>query len=143
LRDLDGLATADVVEIAAPTIAGRCDEGGSDRRVRGVARGARARSCAREKDRHSDVVFPRSRTSPPRAGVTYVGPTYDAAVGDVDGDGAVDVYVGDHNGGAVLLRNDGHGHFVDVVKAAGIEPGGDQHGSGLADYDNDGLLDLS
>jgi hypothetical protein len=99
-------------------------------------------ACKHEGRRHVDVVFPAFEDVSAAAGVTYVGPTYDAAVGDVDGDGAVDVYVGDHNGGAVLLRNDGHGHFVDVVKAAGIETGGDQHGAGLGDYDNDGRLDL-
>ncbi len=68
--------------------------------------------------------------------------TYDAAVGDVDGDGALDLYVGNHGAGAVLLRNGGDGHFTDVRPSSGIEPGGDQHGSGLADYDGDGRLDL-
>ena len=77
-----------------------------------------------------------------QAGIARVTPTYDAAIGDFDGDGRLDIYVGNHTNGAVLLRNLGDGRFVDVLPGSGIEPKGDQHGSGWGDYDNDGRLDL-
>ncbi len=77
-----------------------------------------------------------------RAGITRASPTYDAAVGDFDGDGRPDLYVGNHGAGAVLLRNLGGGRFADVLPGSGIEPGGDQHGSAWTDIDNDGRLDL-
>ena len=76
------------------------------------------------------------------AGIARTSPTYDAAVGDFDGDGRPDLYVGNHGTGAVLLRNVGDGRFTDVLPVSGIDPFGDQHGTGWADYDNDGRLDL-
>ena len=44
----------------------------------------------------------------------------------------------------VLLRNDGHGHFVDVTKAAGLDAGNDRYHFAAAwgDYDGDGWPDL-
>jgi len=77
-----------------------------------------------------------------RAGIARDAPTYDAAVGDVDGDGLPDIYVGNHGTGAVLLRNQGDGTFRDILPTSGMDPRGDQHGAGWADYDNDGHLDL-
>jgi len=72
------------------------------------------------------------------------------ATGDCDGDGDVDVYVmrgawwregGEHVDS--LLRNDGHGRFLDVTFASGMgalaAPG---QTAAWADYDNDGDLDL-
>jgi len=76
------------------------------------------------------------------AGLAHEGPTYDATIGDFDGDGRLDLYVGNHGTGAVLLRNRGDSRFVDVIGASGIEPSGDQHGTAWTDYDNDGRLDL-
>ncbi len=76
------------------------------------------------------------------AGVEHRGQTYDAAVGDFDGDGHADLFVGNHANPSVLLRSDGHGRFTDVLPGSGIEPSGDHHGAGFADFDNDGKLDL-
>lgn len=88
-------------------------------------------------------------TAPPRfvdvsvaSGVAREGPTYDAAVGDLDGDGRPDLYIGNHGAGAVLLRNLGGGRFENVIDASGIDPMGDQHGAAWTDVDNDGQLDL-
>jgi hypothetical protein len=76
------------------------------------------------------------------AGLTRRSPTYDAVVADFDGDGAIDLYVGNHGAGAVLLRNRGDGTFEDVLPASGIDQDGDQHGAGAGDFDHDGDPDL-
>ncbi len=76
------------------------------------------------------------------AGLARTPQTYDAVVGDVDGDGRLDIYVGNHGERAALFRNGSDGTFEDVLPASGIDPDGDQHGTGLADIDNDGDLDL-
>ncbi len=69
---------------------------------------------------------------------------------DYDNDGDVDVLV--LRGGWVLgelgqqppslLRNDGHGRFVDRTEAAGVFFLHPAHGAAWGDYDNDGWLDL-
>jgi hypothetical protein len=95
-----------------------------------------------ERDRAAWLAGVRFVDVTDEAGVARSAPTYDAAVGDVDGDGALDLYVGNHGTGAVLLRNRGDGTFADVLPASGIAAGGDQHGTGFADFDGDGRLDL-
>src|SRR5688500_5750525 len=94
----------------------------------------------------------RPRSDPPRfedvtanAGLdAYVGMTYGAAWGDVDGDGLPDLYVTNHLNGAKLYRNLGKGRFTDVTEQwfAPADVGGDKHGAAWADFDNDGRLDL-
>ena len=44
----------------------------------------------------------------------------------------------------MLLRNDGHGHFVDVTDASGLDENNDRFSFAAvwADYDNDGWPDL-
>jgi hypothetical protein len=66
---------------------------------------------------------------------------------DYDNDGDLDLFV--HRGGweipmrNSLLRNDGHGVFTDVTKAAGLANGVfATHSAAWADYDNDGWVDL-
>ncbi|MBY0279487.1 CRTAC1 family protein [Candidatus Binatia bacterium] len=76
------------------------------------------------------------------AGIARNAPTYDAAIADFDADGRLDLYVGNHGTGAALLHNQGDGTFRDVIGTSGIAPGGDQHGTGWADFDRDGALDL-
>ena len=46
-------------------------------------------------------------------------------------------------GGNALFENDGHGHFKDITKEAGVDYVGHSSGAVFFDYDNDGLLDLS
>ncbi|HEY7059604.1 MAG TPA: FG-GAP-like repeat-containing protein [Vicinamibacterales bacterium] len=89
-----------------------------------------------------------------------------AAVADYDRDGFVDIYLcaysyligasedkagppapyHDAQNGPpnVLLRNDGHGHFVDVTDASGLGENNDRFSFAAvwADYDNDGWPDL-
>ena len=66
-----------------------------------------------------------------------------AAFADIDNDGHPDLFVTSVRDGNILFSNDGHGHFTDITKAAGVA-GNAGHSSGAVffDYDGDGLLDL-
>ena len=61
--------------------------------------------------------------------------------GDFDNDGFTDLYVTNF-GRNVLLRNDGHGHLVDVTEKAGVASAGWSTSAAFFDYDGDGALDL-
>ncbi len=66
------------------------------------------------------------------------------AIGDVDGDGLIDLLVPDLRYGA-LYRNKGQGAFEDITEQSGIAAafgGLGQWATALFDYDNDGDLDL-
>ena len=65
-----------------------------------------------------------------------------AAFADIDNDGDEDLFVTTVRGGNVLFENDGHGHFKDISKAAGLDLVSHSSGAFFFDYDNDGLLDL-
>jgi hypothetical protein len=67
---------------------------------------------------------------------------------DYDGDGANDIFI--PNGSTLngksapsqLYHNDGHGHFTDVAKQAGLDRTGWGQGACAGDIDNDGQIDL-
>jgi enediyne biosynthesis protein E4 len=65
-----------------------------------------------------------------------------ASFADVDNTGHEDLYVTTVNQGNVLFENDGHGHFKDITREAGLELVAHSSGSFFFDYDNDGLVDL-
>jgi Flp pilus assembly protein TadD len=67
-----------------------------------------------------------------------------ACVFDYDGDGHPDIFLVNENGSgaAALLRNMGHGKFVDVTKAAKLTFVAEGTGCAVGDYDNDGHPDL-
>lgn len=65
------------------------------------------------------------------------------ALGDVDGDGLVDVYLCGIEPDNVLYRNLGNWKFEDITAAAGVAcPKQDSTGAVFADVDGDGDLDL-
>ena len=64
-----------------------------------------------------------------------------AAVGDVDNDGDLDLYVTNY-GPDVLYRNEGNGSFTNVTDAAGVYGDGWSSSAAFLDYDADGDLDL-
>jgi len=74
------------------------------------------------------------------SGLDLAGHGMGVAVGDIDNDGWVDVYVSQFSGGR-LFRNRG-GHFEDVTVSAGVEQPRWGVSSAFFDYDRDGWLDL-
>src|SRR5262249_18435095 len=66
-----------------------------------------------------------------------------AAWFDYDRDGGLDLYMTNRVGGNHLWRNDGGGVFVDVAVAVGADDAShDGAGVAVADFDNDGDLDI-
>jgi hypothetical protein len=64
-------------------------------------------------------------------------------IGDFNGDGHLDLFCGSLVSGNHLYINDGTGHFVDTIEAAGLgDLGILTPGSNWADVDGDGDLDL-
>ncbi len=67
-----------------------------------------------------------------------------ATIGDIDGDGLIDVLVGDLKYGA-LYQNLGNGLFKDITEKSGVAKsfaGKGSWGTALFDFDNDGDLDI-
>ena len=67
-----------------------------------------------------------------------------ASLGDVDGDGLIDILVSDLKYGA-LYHNVGNGVFVDITEKSGVAEemaGKGSWGTSFLDYDNDGDLDI-
>src|SRR5207247_877120 len=78
-------------------------------------------------------------------GLAGSGGSRDAAFGDFDGDGLVDLVVVGSDGRLTLFRNAGQGHFADATAASGLAhagPPGRAAAIAVGDYDNDGFLDL-
>ncbi|MFO0963451.1 MAG: CRTAC1 family protein [Phycisphaerales bacterium] len=67
--------------------------------------------------------------------------SFGVAVGDADGDGRDDLYIGCF-GGDVLLRNLGGGRFEEITAKAGLGGDGWTTSAAFADLDGDGDLDL-
>jgi enediyne biosynthesis protein E4 len=84
-----------------------------------------------------------------RAGVRGMSRCYalTAVAADFDGDGWTDAYIACDSSPSILLRNRHNGTFTDVGTESGVaysENGAEQGGMGVAvaDYDNDGRLDI-
>jgi hypothetical protein len=75
------------------------------------------------------------------SGLDIAGYGMGVAVGDMDNDGWVDVYVSQYGGGR-LFRNRGGGRFEDVTRQAGVEQPRWGTSCAFVDYDRDGWLDL-
>jgi hypothetical protein len=75
------------------------------------------------------------------SGVGDTGYGMGVAVGDIDNDGDLDLFV-TNVGPDRLYRNRGDGTFEDVTAAAGVDVDGWSTSATFVDYDRDGLLDL-
>ncbi len=74
----------------------------------------------------------------------YSGNHHQIAIGDVDGDGSLDIYAPDASGGVhALFINDGAGEFTNEADGR-LPPAGEVRGGAarLGDVDNDGDLDI-
>jgi hypothetical protein len=81
------------------------------------------------------------------AGVNDIGHGRGVAWGDINNDGHMDIIVGnqvgsDYPGYNILYVNNGDGTFTDISDSAGIVENVRTRCVSMADYDNDGFLDL-
>jgi hypothetical protein len=76
------------------------------------------------------------------AGVGDVGDGRTATFIDIDYDGLVDIFSSNHVHSNRLYRNNGNGTFSDVAPAMTLTSPPDPFGTGFADYDNDGDIDV-
>jgi len=76
------------------------------------------------------------------AGVGDVGDGRTATFLDIDYDGLVDIFSSNHVHDNRLYRNNGNLTFTDIAPALHITDPPDPFGTGFADYDNDGDLDV-
>lgn len=66
----------------------------------------------------------------------------DAAFGDFDEDGDLDLFVANENGSNALYSNQRQGLFRDVTEESGLKSNGGTGAVAVSDYNNDGFLDI-
>src|SRR5450759_1845672 len=66
----------------------------------------------------------------------------DAAFGDFDDDGDIDLFVVNDNSSNVLYSNQRQGIFKDITEKSGLKSNGGSSAVAVGDYNNDGFLDL-
>ncbi|MBI5416327.1 CRTAC1 family protein [Candidatus Poribacteria bacterium] len=80
------------------------------------------------------------------SGLTDIGYCTGSVFGDVNNDGFIDLYIPKGGVSEVepnrLFINDGKGHFKDITKEAGVGGSDYSYCASMADFDNDGKLDI-
>ena len=66
----------------------------------------------------------------------------EAAFGDFDDDGDIDIFVANENASNNLFSNQRQGFFKDITKESGLTSNGGSGAAAVGDYNNDGFLDL-
>lgn len=88
----------------------------------------------------------KNREPPSGVPLFNVGDANGVCLGDTDNDGDIDVYFPNADQGNRLIRNDlketGKAQFTDITMASGTGDMGGARGCTMADYDNDGYLDI-
>src|SRR5262245_20800309 len=75
------------------------------------------------------------------AGLGGTGYSMGVAIGDIDNDGDVDIYITNY-GPDELYRNNGDGTFTNITASAGINNPAWGTSVAFLDYDRDGFLDI-
>ncbi|HAA75102.1 TPA: hypothetical protein DCE37_08290 [Candidatus Latescibacteria bacterium] len=81
-------------------------------------------------------------TASANVNVIRQGDETNAAWGDYDGDGYLDIYVCKRRFRNTLYHNNGNGTFSEIGESAGVADNRDSEAAAWADYDNDGDMDL-
>ncbi len=75
-------------------------------------------------------------------GLVNLEQSWTATFGDIDNDGDFDCFMTTHSGGIKMYENSGLGYFTDISQAAGLTTQGFFMQGQMADFDNDGYLDV-
>jgi hypothetical protein len=78
----------------------------------------------------------------PARGLVNLEQSWTADFGDIDNDGDFDCFITTHSGTLEIYENDGFGYFTDITEGSGLEVSGFFLQGKLADFDNDGFLDV-
>ena len=68
--------------------------------------------------------------------------THEAAFGDFDDDGDIDLFVVNENASNILFSNQRQGLFKDITEEAGLKSNGGSAAVAAGDYNNDGFTDI-
>ena len=76
------------------------------------------------------------------AGLAIGAQSWTADFADIDNDGDLDCFIGNHNEASQMMRNDGNGTFTEITSTSGISVAWDVIQALFRDFNNDGWTDL-